>query len=91
MAGSLLPLQITELVSSGKCGEIFSHKCEWAFCYQFFSAGALQIGSSLIFWLKPLKPMFCYLKSKFPLYLKIKHQLFNANGGLLTDTIFDPC
>jgi hypothetical protein len=31
-----------------------------------------------IFWLKPLKPHFCDLKSKFPLNLKIKYQQFNV-------------
>jgi hypothetical protein len=28
-AGSLLLLQITEPISSGKCGKIISHECEW--------------------------------------------------------------
>jgi hypothetical protein len=29
---------------------------------------------------KPLKLVFCSLKSKFPLILKIKYQRFNGNG-----------
>jgi hypothetical protein len=41
MAGSLLPLQITELVSTGKCGKIISRECEWAFHCQLFVAGIL--------------------------------------------------
>jgi hypothetical protein len=35
-------------------------------------------------WLEPLKPVFCDLKSKFPLILKIKYQRFNGNGSLLS-------
>jgi hypothetical protein len=35
---------------------------------------------SAVFLLKPLKLVFCYLKSKFPLNLKIKYQRFNAKG-----------
>jgi hypothetical protein len=38
IAGSLVPLQITELVSSEKCSKIISHECEWVFHYQFFAA-----------------------------------------------------
>ncbi len=38
--GSLLLLQITELVSSGKCGKHVSYECEGAFCYQFLAAKA---------------------------------------------------
>jgi hypothetical protein len=53
------------------------------FCYQFFSAGASLNWISNIFWLKPLKLVFCDLKSKFPLILKIKYQLFNGNGKSL--------
>jgi hypothetical protein len=76
-----LPLQITALVSSGKCRKIISYKSEWAFfCYQFFAVGAPLNWISHIFWLKPLKPFFCDLKSKFPLILKIKYQQFNGNG-----------
>jgi hypothetical protein len=80
MAGSLLPLQVTKSVSSGKCGKIISCGFEWAFRYQFFAAGAPLICISHIFWLKPLKPFFCDLKSKFPLILTIKYQQFNGNG-----------
>jgi hypothetical protein len=56
---------------------------EWAFRYQFFAAGAPLNWISHIFWLKPLKPFFFYLKSKFPLILKIKYQRFNGNGRSL--------
>jgi hypothetical protein len=35
--GSLLPLQITEPASSGKCEKMISHQCEWAFHYHFFA------------------------------------------------------
>jgi hypothetical protein len=45
---------------------------EWAFRYQFFAVGTPLNWISHIFWLKPLKPFFCDLKSKFPLILKIK-------------------
>jgi hypothetical protein len=41
MAGSLLPLHITEPVSSGKCKKIIKHECEWAFHYYFFALGTL--------------------------------------------------
>jgi hypothetical protein len=58
MVGSLLQIQITELVSSRKCSKIISHECELAFCYQFFAAGFLWMGISHIFMLKPLKPVF---------------------------------
>jgi hypothetical protein len=37
-AGSLLPLQVTELVSSRICRKIISRECEKAFLYQFFAA-----------------------------------------------------
>jgi hypothetical protein len=37
--GSLLPLQITEPVSSGKCWKIITYGFVWAFCYQFYAAG----------------------------------------------------
>jgi hypothetical protein len=40
IAECLLPLLITEPVSSGKCGKIISHECEWVFRYQFLAAGA---------------------------------------------------
>jgi hypothetical protein len=53
---------------------------EKAFCYQFFAASAQLNWISHIFWLKPLKPVFCDLKSKFALILKIKYQWFNGNG-----------
>jgi hypothetical protein len=55
---SLLPLQITEPVSSGKCGKMISYGFKWAFCYQFFAAGALLNWISHIFWLKSLKQFF---------------------------------
>jgi hypothetical protein len=58
MMGSILLLHIREPVSSGKCGKLISHECEWAFRYQFFAAGALWIGISHMFLLKLLKPFF---------------------------------
>jgi hypothetical protein len=67
-----LPLKITEPVSSGKCEKIISYLSEWAFRYQLFAAGAPLNWIRHIFWLKPLKPVFCDLKSKFTLILKIK-------------------
>jgi hypothetical protein len=36
------------------------------------TAASLWIGISYIFLLQPMKPVFCNLKSKFPLNLKIK-------------------
>ncbi len=60
-------LKITEPVSSGKCGKIITYGFEWAFRYQFFAAGAPLNWISQIFWLKPLKPVFNDLKSKFSL------------------------
>jgi hypothetical protein len=72
MAGSLMP------VSGGRCGKMISHAFEWAFLYQFLSAAAQWIGINNIFLLQPLKPVFCYLKRKFPLNLKIKYQRYNA-------------
>jgi hypothetical protein len=61
-----------------KIKENISYECEWAFCYQFCAAKAQCILMSHIFWLKPLKPNFCDLKSKFHLNLKIKYQQFNV-------------
>jgi hypothetical protein len=75
-----LPLQITKPVSSGKCRKFFTYGFEWAFRYQLFAAGAPLNWISHIFWLKPLKSVFCDLKSKFPLILKIQYQQFNAKG-----------
>ncbi len=47
--------------------------------YQLFAVGAPMKWVSHMFWLKPLRPVFCNLKSKFSLTLKIKHQQFNRN------------
>jgi hypothetical protein len=80
MAGSLLPLQITKPFSSRKCGKMITYGFEWAFRYQFFAVDAPLNWISHIFWLKLLKLVFCILKSKFPLILKIKYQRFNGNG-----------
>jgi hypothetical protein len=44
------------------------------------AAGALLNWISHIFWFKPLKPVYCDLKRKFALILKIKCQRFNGNG-----------
>jgi hypothetical protein len=60
--------------------EIITFGFEWAFRYQFFSAGAPLNWISHIFWLQPLKLVFCNLMSKFSLNLKIKYQWFNAKG-----------
>jgi hypothetical protein len=46
-----------------------------AYRYQLFAADAPLNWVSHIVWLKPLKPVFCYLKSKFPEDLKKKNQL----------------
>jgi hypothetical protein len=73
--GSLLPQQIPELVSSGKCGKMINNECEWVFRYQFFAAEAPCV---LIFFLKSLKLVICDFKSKFPLKLKIKDQRLNV-------------
>jgi hypothetical protein len=67
-----LPLKITEKVGSKKCGDIISYDFEWAFRYQFFAVEAQCILISHIFQLKRLKRVFCDLKSKFPLNLKIE-------------------
>jgi hypothetical protein len=48
IAESLLPLKLTEPVSSGKCGKINSYKSEWAFRYQYFAAEALWMRISHI-------------------------------------------
>jgi hypothetical protein len=47
----LWPLQITESVSSGKCGKIISYGFEWAFCYQLFAEDTPLNWISHIFWL----------------------------------------
>ncbi len=49
---------------AGNVEKLSAHKCEWAFCYQFFAVGALWIGMSQIFLLKPLKPVFCKFKQQ---------------------------
>jgi hypothetical protein len=58
IAGHPLKLQITELVTSRKCGKIISHECEWASRYQYIAAGAQWIGISQIFLLKLLNQFF---------------------------------
>jgi hypothetical protein len=78
IAASLLPLQITEPVSSGKCRNIFSYKSEWAFRYQFLAAG-IELDKPHILALAA-ETVFCDLKSKFPIILKLKYQRFNGNG-----------
>jgi hypothetical protein len=40
--------------------------------------------------LEPLKPFLCYLKNKFPLYLKENISGSMQKEGLSTDTIFNP-
>jgi hypothetical protein len=82
-AGSLLPIQITKPVSSRKWGKIIHHECERAFCYPFFAVGAPCVLISQIFWLKPLKLIFCNLKKKHALNLKIKYQRFKVLISLL--------
>jgi hypothetical protein len=54
-----------------------------AYRYQLFAADTPLNWISHIFWLKPPKPVSCDLKSKFPLFLKIKYQGFNENGRAL--------
>jgi hypothetical protein len=58
------------MLSSGKCGKIISHECEWAFHKQLFAAGALWIGRSC----------FILYKEKVALNIKIKFMRFNAKG-----------
>ncbi len=52
-----------------------------AFRYQFFAADAPFILISHIFWFKLLKPVFCGLKCKFHLNVKIKFQRVNGKWG----------
>jgi hypothetical protein len=44
-----------------------------------------------ILWLKPLKPFFCDLKSKFALILEIKYQRSMGMEDLLIDISYDLC
>jgi hypothetical protein len=67
---NLLPLKITALVSSDKCGEIISHCCEWTFCYQFFAAWKWI---SRIVCIRPLKPFFSIFRGS-TLYIRKKYQ-----------------
>jgi hypothetical protein len=67
-----LPLKITKLVSSWKCGKIISYGFEWASRYQFFAAGVPLNWISHIFWLKPLKPVFWGFKEQVPFNFKNK-------------------
>ncbi len=53
--------------------------------------GCRQVSTSHIFLLKPLKPVFCYLKSKFSLILKIKYKFFNGMEDLTIDMTYNPC
>jgi hypothetical protein len=62
--GSLLLLQITEPVSSGKCGKIISNGCEWAFGYQFFAAGAPWVWISNICSSKATETSFFLFKER---------------------------
>jgi hypothetical protein len=71
----LLPLQITETVSSGKCWKIISHGYAWAAgSYQSLAAGTAWISISHIYQPKPVNPVVSNLKSKFPK----KYQCFNV-------------
>jgi hypothetical protein len=70
--GNVLPLQITEPVSSRKCGKIISHEYEWAFRYQFFAAGTLWILISHKFWLRPLEYFFLQFKKQVSFKYKNK-------------------
>jgi hypothetical protein len=88
MAGSLLLLHITEPVCSGKCGKIICCQCEWAFCYQFFAAGALWIEMSYMFLFK-LKPFFCK-QVPFKFKTNISGLMRMEDKDLLTGTIIDP-
>jgi hypothetical protein len=53
-----IPLHSTKPVSSRKCGKIIGNECEWAFCYQFFAAGAPCISINHIIWRQLLKLFF---------------------------------
>jgi hypothetical protein len=48
-----------------------SDKNVWAFRCKFFAADALCIGIGHIFFLKPLKPVFCYEQVPFKLEIEI--------------------
>ncbi len=72
--GSLLRLQITELVSSGKCEKHVSYECEGAFCYQFLAAEAtcMYIDKPHIF-AKAADTDFLRFKEQIPFEFKIKY------------------
>jgi hypothetical protein len=59
--------------------------------YKLFAVGSLLPCISHIFCLKPLKPVFCNLTSRFPTSLKIKYQRFSAYGRRLNCITFNPC
>jgi hypothetical protein len=73
-----LPLQITETTSGGKLRAMFG------LAVNGLSPISLQVhhryGEATVFCIKTVKPVFCDLKSKFPLKLKIKYQHFNVKG-----------
>jgi hypothetical protein len=77
--GSLLPLQITELVSIGKCGKHVSYEREGAFCYQFLAAEAtcMYINKPHIF-AEAADTDFFQFKEQIPFEFKIKYQRFNV-------------
>jgi hypothetical protein len=78
-AGSLLPLQVTELLSSRICRKIISRECEKAFFYQFFAAGfPCKYIDKLHILAYANETSFCDLKGKFPLHLKVKCQWFDV-------------
>jgi hypothetical protein len=86
-----LPLQITEPVSTGKCGKFISKECEWAFCYQFFAAGALWKWISQIFQPKLLKPFFAILRAGSLYIWKQNTSCSMLIESLSIDSTFDPC
>jgi hypothetical protein len=77
--GSLLPLQITELVAIRKCGKHVSYKCERAFCYQFsaLEATCMYIDKPHIF-AEAADTDFLRFKEQIPFEFKIKYQRFNV-------------
>jgi hypothetical protein len=89
-SGSLLLLQITELVLGGNVGKLSAMNVIGLSSYQFFAVGCPTDRKCHMFELKPLKLGFCHLESEFPLNLNIKYQRFSASGRLFDLYHFQP-
>jgi hypothetical protein len=85
-------LQITEPVSSKKCGRIIRYGYERAFCCQFFAQPPGYAQPQYFFFLQ-LKLFFYILKKEFALIFRIKYSISGStlNEGLTTSTTFIPC